>query len=101
MVKLWHRLSPSSGSFFALGFQFNMAAEFLPHGAENSFGKGMLLSRTEASIKCSRENVRRYSFFQRRHDGPAPFARILNKTCIFGKRRILSQGHSGQVQKPR
>src|SRR6266481_385353 len=89
-----------SGNAFFLLCQLNVAAEFLAHGAQELFRKGVLLAGAEAGEQRRRQNIDRHGLFEGRCNGPASFARILNKAGVTGERGIFRQGHGGKIQQP-
>ena len=78
--------------------QFHMAAELLPHRREHFLGERVFLPRAETDVKRGSENVCRNGFFNRGHDRPAAFARILHVACIALERGVLRQRNSAEIE---
>src|SRR5262249_54303082 len=66
----------------------DVAAEALAHGGEHAVGEAHLLARAEAGIERSRKYRRRPRLLDRRHDGPPPFAGILDVSLEPAELRI-------------
>src|SRR6202011_6245292 len=78
------------------GFGLDMSAEFVAHGREQLVGEARRLARSEAGVERSREDIRRHRFLDRRHDGPAALAGIIDKSGIARELRIFRQRHGGE-----
>src|SRR5262249_1725250 len=77
-----------------------MSAKLLAHGGEDFFSKGVLLTRTEASVERRRENVGGHCFIDRGLNRPAALAGIGHVTLVVLELRILVEGDRRQVQQP-
>src|ERR1700722_978265 len=80
---------------------FFLSTQFLAHGRENLLRKCVLLAGTETGEERGRKNIDRDSLINRRLDSPSPFAGVLNKSGVLGKRGIFRQGHRCKIEQPR
>src|SRR5438270_10675973 len=80
--------------------RLQVSTEFLSHRAQNLFGEGVLLARTEADVESRSEHIGGNSFIQSGIDGPAAFAGILHEAGVIGERWILRQRHRREIEQP-
>ena len=66
-----------------------MPAEAEAHRRQHLLGEGVLLARAEAHEQRGREHVGRHRLLDRRLDGPAALARVLDDAREVLERRIL------------
>ena len=83
--------SRSLGRIRSRFFRFNMTAKLLAHGRQNLVRETCLLARPEACVERSGQHVGRNGFLDRRHDGPAAFAEILDEPGIALQIRVFGQ----------
>src|SRR5712692_3207228 len=80
---------------------FHVPAELEPHCREHLLGKSMHLTRPEAGVERRRKHFGGDGLFDRGHQGPATFPRVLHNPGVVGKRRVFGQRHCAQVEQPR
>src|SRR6266513_1389338 len=82
------------------GRPLDVAAELLAHRREDLLGEGVVLPRSEADVERGGEHVHRDALFDRRHDRPAPLARVGDHARVVRERRVLDEGLRGEVEEP-
>src|SRR3974377_1508040 len=70
------------------------------HGGKNLFGEGMFLSGAETGGQGGGQPFRRHRLVDRGIDGPAAFARILDKAGIIVERVVPGERGRGQIEQP-
>ena len=77
-----------------------MPAEALAHRRQHLFRESVLAARAEAGVERGRQHVGRHRLLDRRHDGPAAFAGILDEAREAVELRILRQRARRQIEQP-
>ena len=75
-----------------------MAAEFEAHRRQKLVAKGVFLARTKPREQRRGEDVDGHRLFNCRIDGPAAFARILDRARKICKGGVVSERHGTQIE---
>ncbi len=80
--------------------RLDMAAEAEAHGRQHFLAESLLLPRAEAGVERGGQHIGRNRFLDRRLDGPAALAGILDKAGEMSELRIARQGRRAEIEQP-
>ena len=90
-----------SGAGSGMLLRLLVAAEAVAHRREHLLGEGVLLARAEAREERGGQHLGRHRLVDRRLDGPAAFAGILDEAGVTARSvAILGQRRGGEVEQP-